>query len=175
MRITFKRGLRRVYFVLCGLWAIWVLYFPYKDRAENFSRENSLCFSTDTGDSYYDSAGRQIVYYESGDTTYVWDEKGSFVGQVKGKIPIAKSVSAKERFRQCTDEVSAKYYPKDKNAYQVFLTDMPLYDGDKMGASWWAWFVVPIAAILPPAVMFALIIASARFMRWIYQGFFPAA
>jgi hypothetical protein len=64
--------------------------------------------------------------------------------------------------------VSAKYFPKGRNAYQVFLTDMPLYDGDRKGAAWWAWLVVPIAIILPPAAMYALIVAAARFTRWIY-------
>ena len=98
-----------------------------------------------------------------------------FVEKVKGKIPTAKTVSSKERYRQCTDEVSARFYPQDKNAYQVFLTDEPVYEGDKKGASWWAWLLVPLAVILPPAVMYALITAAAKFTRWIYQGFFPAA
>jgi hypothetical protein len=173
MRITVKRGLRRVYFVLCVVWAIWVLYYPYKDRARSFSSDYSLCSIYGTGDKYYDSAGHQIIYDESEDTTYIWNDKG-LPGKVKGRIPIAKTVSAKERFRRCTDDVSAKYYPKGKNAYQVLLTDEPLYNGDKKGASWWAWLLVPLAVILPPAFLYALIIAVAQFTRWIYQGFFPA-
>lgn len=127
----------------------------------------------DTDDEYYDNAGHQIVYDESQNTTCIWDGN-RLVGKAKGKIPIARSVSAKELFRQCTDRVSAKYYPKDKNVYQVFLADEPLYEGDKKGASWWAWLIVPAAIILPPAVVYALIIAVAQFTRWIYRGFFPA-
>lgn len=174
MRITFKRGFRRVYFVVSGLWAIWVLYYPYKDRAANFPHEYSLCFSSDTNDWHYDNAGRQIVYSESEDSTYVWGAKG-FVEKVKGKIPTAKSVGPQERYRQCTDGVSARFYPKDKNAYEVFLTDEPLYDGDQKGASWWAWLLFPLAVILPPAFVYGLTISVAQFSRWIYRGFFPAA
>jgi hypothetical protein len=173
MTITLKRGFRRVYFVLCFLWAIWVLYYPYKDRGENSAIEYSLCSPIDTDDWYYDSAGRRIAYDESEDATRIWDEHG-FAGKTKGKAPIAKTVTSKERFQQCTDAVSAKYYPKDKDAYQVFLTDEPLYNGDSKGASWWAWLLVPLAITLPPAVVYALIIAAARLTRWIYHGFVPA-
>ena len=74
MRFTFKRGLRRIYFVLSGLWAVWVLFYPYKYRAENFQTELTMC-PDNPGDADYDSAGRTIVYVPAEDLTYLWDRQ----------------------------------------------------------------------------------------------------
>jgi hypothetical protein len=177
MAITWKRGTHRVYFVLCLVWTGYALFYPYKHRADEYGKDLEYCYGRTFTDEYYDSAGNTLSYDSTKNVTLSWDKSGKYLGEVKGKTAIASTTSAAELRSNCFKEAHEAYFPSDKNAYHVFLTDEPLYQGDKKGAYWWSWLIIPLAIVLPPAIVYGFIyglcFGTFRLGKWLYKGFFP--
>jgi hypothetical protein len=173
MRITLKRGVRRLYWLLCILWAAVVLVYPYKHRGEGYSNALGACFSTDFADELYDSDGNRIVYDSTADKTFTWDTNGRYIGATNGKKTVGSTRRASDRLSDCMQRSEDTYYPKDKNVYHVFLTDEPLYEGDTKGTYWWSWLLFPLALVVPPSLIYGLLFCAFQLVRWLYRGFVP--
>lgn len=171
MTITFKRGVHRIYFVLCLLWAAYALFYPYKYRADQYGSDIRTCYDLHFDDQYYASDGNRILYLEFQDLTYLYDKDGVLVNKVKGKVPVARIERGSELTKRCFADAQKTY---DKGAYHVLLTDDPLYEGDKRGTYWWRWLLIPMALVMPPAAIYAFLFGTSKFIRWLYRGFVPA-
>ncbi len=78
--------------------------------------------------------------------------------------------SAQDSFERCTQSKE-----ECSKAYAAELKEISNRFPSPFGITWRESWVLPVGLIVPPSLIYGLIIAIVRLIRWVYSGFLPGS